>query len=317
MTALAPDRAPGPSTVDLGELPRLMRLVHQVPMHLRRFTVAQRVARSQHRIGPELADLLVAEGLPHVGRGQNRLFDDYDLGNLALHLGLVSVRRMTMRSWANSLSRNSGEAGSGEIAVRIGVVPRCPVQPHDGRCTFQLLRENGRRESVHAVVDGRSPIAHYDVGLTSGWPELPPAACELADEVADLDFFLLPEAIRWDRDFMMRTRLADCGTVADWMVHEGRRRGQSVRFAFGLLVVKPYSTPHCWAEFLVDGAWVPYDPLLLKAMRTWAGLDPVRWHRHRSIGPILHRLCDHFTKVVSHDGAWAPLSLPTDYHTSE
>lgn len=310
----APAPASGPSTVELDGLPRLMRLVRQVPMQMRRFTVPARVARSQHRIGPELADVLVAEGLPHVGHGEARLFDDYDLGNLALHLGLMSVRRMTMRSWAKSLSRNSEHP---HTDVRVGVAPRCPVQPHTGECTFQLLRENGRREPIQAGPDGRSPIARYDVRLTSHWPALPPAVRELADELADLDFFLLPEAIRWDEDFMTRTRMADCGGAADWLVREGTRRGLSVRFAFGLLVVKPYSTPHCWAEFLVDGVWVPYDPLLLKAMRLWAGLDPVRWHRHRSIGAVLHRLCGHFTKVASHNGAWAPLSLPTDYHSRE
>ncbi|HEU5473555.1 MAG TPA: transglutaminase domain-containing protein [Actinophytocola sp.] len=302
------------SAVDLEALPRLMRLVHRVPMHMRRFTVPQRLAKSHHRITPELADVLVAEGLPHVGTGEHRLFDDYDLGNLALHLGLVSVRRMTMRSWANSLNRNSELA---DPAVRVGVLPRCPVPPHDGPCQFQLLRENGHREPVTALPDGRDPVAHYDIRLTSAWPELAQAARELADEVADLDFFLLPEAIRWDHEFTMRARIADCGSVADWLVREGERRGLQVRFAFGLLVVKPYSTPHCWAEFRTDGVWVPYDPLLLDAMRRWAGLDRERWHPYRSIGPVLHRLCGHFTKVASHDGAWAPISLPTDYVSEE
>jgi hypothetical protein len=309
MTGVASRR----STVDLDRLPRLLRQVHEIPTHMRRFTVPQRVARKQHGITPELADLLVAEGLPHVGRGEHRLFDDYDIGNLALHLGLVSVRRMTMRSWANSLRANSERP---RTRVRVGVLPRCPVPPHDGECRYQLLREDGRLEPVTSRPDNREPVAHYDIWLANEWPELPAAVRELADEIADLDFFMLPEAIRWDREFMVRTRLADCGTVADWLVHEGQRRGLPVRFAFGLLVVKPYPTPHCWAEFEVDGEWVPYDPLLLKAMRSWAGLDPVRWHEYSSIGPILHRLCGHFTKVAAHDGVWSSLSLSTEQVTS-
>jgi hypothetical protein len=297
------------STVDSVDLDRLMGLVHEVPTHMRRFTVPQRVARTQHRITPELAEELIAAGLPHVGVGEHRLFDDYDVGNLALHLGLVSVRRMTMRSWANSLRDNSSRP---QTRVRVGVLPRCPVPPHAGPCRYRLLREGGRRETITAGPDSRSPVAYYTVSLAGEWPDLPEPVRELADEVADLEFFLLPEAIRWDREFMTRTRMADCGTVADWLVHEGRRRGLTVRFAFGLLVVKPYPTPHCWAEFLVDGAWVPYDPLLLKAMRAWAGLDPVRWHRYASIGPVLYRLCGHFTKVASHEGVWPALSLSTE-----
>jgi hypothetical protein len=305
MTAVSAGR-PG-STVDLDRLPRLLRLVHEVPTHMRRFTVTRRVAKAQHGIRPELMDVLVAEGLPHVGRGEDTLFDEYDVGNLALHLGLTSVRRMTMRSWTNSLRTNSERP---RTVVRVAVSPRCPVPPHDGPCRYDLLREEGKLESLTAE-DGK-PLGHYEIELAGQWPELPREVRELAEEIADLEFFLLPEAIRWDREFMVRTRLADCGTVADWLVHEGQRRGLPVRFAFGLLVVKPYPTPHCWAEFLVDGTWVPYDPLLLKAMRTWTGLDPVAWHEHRSIGPILHRLCGHFTKVAAHDGVWSSLSCSTE-----
>lgn len=306
-----PGAGPGlPAGLDLDLVPGLVRRVRQVPMRWRRFTVAARVARTRHRIGPELADLLVAEGLPYVGRGEDRLFDDYDLGNLAMHLGLLSVRRMTMRSWASALRRNSAQPHS---ELRVGVVPRCPVAPHPGACSFQLLREGGRREVCVAGPENTEPVAHFDVRLPGQWPELGAGARELVDELADLDFFLLPESIRWDSDFMARTRMADCGGAADWLAREGRRRGLPVRFAFGLLVVKPYSAPHCWAEFQTDGIWVPQDPLLLAAMRAWAGLDPVEWHPHRSIGSVLHRLCGHFTKMAGHDGVWAPLSLPTDY----
>lgn len=302
---LVPD--PG---LDLDRLPRLLRLLHEIPMEMRRFTVPLRTARSQHRIGRELADLLVAEGLPCAGRGDERLFDDFDLGNIALHLGLMSVRRMTMRAWANGLRRNSAAPVNG---LRVDVVGRCPVPPHAGPCSFQILREGGRLVTVQEVSDGSAPMTRFDVLLSSRWPDLQPTARALVEELADLEFFLLPEAIRWDREFMLRTRMADCGGVARRLVTEGRRRGLPVRFSFGLLVVKPYSTPHCWAEFATDGEWVAQDPLLLKAMRSWAGLDPAEWPWHRSPGAVLHRLCGRFTKIVSHNGVWTPISLPTDY----
>jgi hypothetical protein len=296
--------------VDLDLVPALLRRIRQVPVEWRRFTVGVRAARSRHRIHPGLLDLLAAEGLPHVGSGADRLFDDYDLGNAALHLGLLTVQRMTMRSWASGLRRNSMQPWN---ELRVGVVPRCPVAPHAGPCAFQVLREGGRRETRLRTADTLVPVTGFDVRLPGEWPELGAAARELLDEVADLDFFLLPEAVRWDGGFMARTRMADCGGVADWLAREGQRRGLAVRFSFGLLVVKPYSTPHCWVEFRTDGVWVPQDPLLRKAMCAWAGLDPVEWHPYRSIGSVLHRLCGHFTKVVAHGGVWAPLSLPTDY----
>lgn len=314
MTGLAHQAAEaGPRSLprpgDLEALPRLMRLVHQVPRHMRRFTVTPAIARSRHRVGPELADLLVAEGLPYVGDGPDRLYDDYDLGNLALHLGLPTVRRMTLRSWAANLRNNASRADS---RLRVTVVPQCPVGPHPGPCTYHLLRPGGRREQVRPD-DAGAPVGRFDVRLAGRWPELPSAARELADETSDLEFFILPEAIRWDLDFVTRTRVADCGSIAAWLVREGKKRGLRVRFSFGLLVAKPYSTPHCWTEFLADDVWVPYDPLLLDALRRWTGLDSDAWHRHRSMGAVLYRLCGRFTKVASHQGVWAPLSLPTDY----
>lgn len=303
---------PLPRPADLESLPRLMRLVRQVPGHMRRFAVTPAEARSRHQIGPDLADLLVAEGLPYVGEGQDRLYDDYDLGNLALYLGLPTVRRMTLRSWAANLRNNASRP---ESRLRVSVVPQCPAGPHRGPCTYHLLQPGGGRAEVRADAAGAS-VGQYDVRLAGQWPELPSAARELAAESAGLEFFILPEAIRWDLDFISRTGVADCGSIAAWLVRESERRGVPARFSFGLLVAKPYSTPHCWVEFLADGVWVPYDPLLLDALRRWTRLDQDAWPRDRSIGPVLYRLSGRFTKVASHEGVWAPLSLPTDYEVT-
>lgn len=97
---------------------------------------------------------------------------------------------------------------------------------------------------------------------------------ELLRDGADIGFFLLPEAVCWDPEFMWRTRMSDCGGAAAWLVHEGGRHGLEGRFSFGLLVAAPYFTPHCWAEFLVDGIRVPVDPLLVQAPNQWGGLNP-------------------------------------------
>lgn len=302
--------APNPPGRELDKIPDLIRAVRQIPMHMRRFQLTARQARSLHRVDDDLLDLLVAEGLPVVGTGPDRLFDDYDLGNVALHLGLMSVRRMAIRAWSNALRRNSERAVT---RCRVGYVPTCPTPGHADRCEFDLLMPGGHRVPARGAGDGASPLAHLDLELRSEWPELPPAAGELVEECDALRFFILPEAIRWDLDFLRRTGLADCGGVAEALVAAGRRRGISVRFAFGLLVAKPYSTPHCWAEFEVDGVWVPHDPLLLRAMRTWGSLTPAAWPSSRSPGAIFSRLSDRFTKVASHRGLWSAVSLPTEY----
>ena len=63
---------PGTRLAQFDSLPELMRLVHLVPMHLRRFTVTAAAARARHHVGQDLAGLLVAEGLPYVGQGSAR-----------------------------------------------------------------------------------------------------------------------------------------------------------------------------------------------------------------------------------------------------
>jgi hypothetical protein len=219
------------------------------------------------------------------------------------------VRRMAIRSWSHALRRNSDRERS---RARVGFAPRCPVPGHSGPCSFGLLQPGGRRRVSTGPGNGTDTLAHLDIELRGSWPAIEPRARELVAELDDVDFFLLPEVIRWDPAFMLRTRIADCGGAADWLVKEGRRRALATRFSFGLLVTGPYSTPHCWAEIRTDGLWVPVDPVLLGTMRS---LDMTLWPAYRSTGAIVCRLSSRFTKVATHGGIWSPLSLPTEYLT--
>lgn len=288
----------------------LIGKVRSVPDEARRFAVTAAGARTAHRLDACLLGDLVEAGLPSVGPADAadlRLFDDYDLGNIALHLGLMSVRRRAIRSWTNAL-RRARELQTAR--VRVGIVPRCPVAGHAGPCRYSVLGLDGRRQVYEGASNGTDPVASVELDLTCAWPEVGPRARALISELADVDFFILPEVVRWDPAFVRTARIADCGGAAEWLVAEGRRRGLETRFSFGLLVARPYSTPHCWAEFRADGVWVPVDPLLIGVMRS-LGLES--WPLHYSIGAITSRLCGRFTKVVEHDGVWTPLSLPTEW----
>jgi hypothetical protein len=294
------------NAVTVERVPEIVRKIRLVPDDVRRFAVTAAGAQSRHRVDAELLDTLIGAGLPYAGRGTHRLFDDYDVSNAALHLGLMSVQRMALRSWANALRRNDGQE---LVRARIGLAPRCPAPGHPGVCTFELLQPGGGRRARTGSGNGTDVLDAVEVALPGVWPELPGPVRDLVDEVADLDFFLLPEVIRWDPEFMLTTRIADCGGVSRWLADEGNRRGLPARFSFGLLVTLPYSTPHCWAEFLVDGRWVPVDPLLLRALRL---LGLASWPSYHSTGAIVWRLTDRFTKLVSHGGVWSQLSLPTE-----
>ncbi|HEX6352564.1 transglutaminase domain-containing protein [Actinophytocola sp.] len=300
--------APPAADVTSDQLGDLVDLVRRVPDGVRRFALPVEAARSLHRVDEELLNRLVALGLPYVEVGSTRLFDDYDISNIALHLGLMSVRRRAMRAWAGALRRG----GDGGLDRRVGYVPTCPAPGHRGPCQYQVLVPGGTRRKCVGCDDPMAPVTSLDVRVRAEWPELPTPVRELLAEVRSVRFFLLPEAIRWDLDFLCHTRLADCGGVTKYLVAAARRRGIPVRFSFGLLVSKPYSTPHCWAEFEVDETWVPVDPLMVAAMSEWAGLPAEQWPESRSPGVLFCRLTDRFTRVAVHNGLWAGLSLPTE-----
>jgi len=298
-----------PGAPDPADVQRVVRRLLQVPDSLRRFTLTEEMARRVHRIGPQLLADLVPAGMPAVGSGADRLFDGYDLGNAALHLGLVSIQRRAIRSWATALRT----AGGDRPGFRVDVVGSCPIPRHPGPCRYDVLQAGGGRRRVSAAGPGEVELDRLTVRCAPDGPALPEEIRGLLRELDPVDFFLLPEAIRWDHDFLWRTGMADCGGTADWLVAEGRRRGLAVRFAFGLLLARPYSTPHCWAEFLVDGRWVAVDPVLIRAMAAWGGLDLASYPVHTRLDAVVHRLTDHFTKVASHGGVWAPISMRTEW----
>lgn len=304
--------APARAGFDDAAIADVVAKTRLVPDRFRRFASTAATARSLHRIDAALLDRLVEAGLPVLGTGPDRLFDDYDLSNSALFLGLPSIRQRAMRSWGTALTRVSAGGWDDGEGRRVEYAPTCPTPGHPGECSWDLLVPGGNRIRATGGGDGRTAVHTLDVGVHGGWPDLPDAAVELLSEVAGMRFFLLPEALRWETGFVRRTGLGDCGSAAKVLVTIGQARGIAVRFAFGLLAAKPYSTPHCWTEFEVDGHWVPADPLLIDTLRRVAGLPAEAWPPARSAGGWFVRLGDHFTRVAVHDGLWASLSLPTE-----
>jgi hypothetical protein len=96
---------------------RIVELVRRVPVEYRDFNRTAADAVVLHRIsGPLLCDL-VAAGLPHVGRGENALFDDRDLANVSASLALRSAWFLGQRGWARVLQRrDAGSPGIGKSA---------------------------------------------------------------------------------------------------------------------------------------------------------------------------------------------------------
>jgi hypothetical protein len=286
----------------------LAGILSRIPDHGRRFSVSAEHAQRFYRIDGGLLAELMAADLPALQTADGPLFDDYDLTNVSLCLHRRSPQRAAMRYWATVLNRPAAEERRYEIAY----VATCPVPGHPGPCRF-LCCLPGDEESVvgrHGGGSGDRPLVTTTVRLENNWPLLPAPLVEEIRAIADVGFYRMPEAFRWDTGLMMRERIADCAAFARHLVERGRERGLRMRPVLGLIVAAPYSTPHFWAEVEVAGRWVPADPGLVRGLRQWGVLD-FDWPADRSPGALLARLSTQHSFLASHRGVAAHVAFPT------
>ena len=295
MTLLAPppvSAADHPAAVE-----DLMPLLHQVPDAHRRFDLPETKA-GLSGMTSALLDRLIALGLPWRAGPDGRLFDRYDLDNIALYTGRPSLQRMAMRSWRSALAALDHPRGPPGLVVdyRLDATHQRP------RPLTVMTAAHGR-----VVVDGAdTPLWREDIPPPeprSPTPLPEPVRRLLTEAMAGLCFFMVREGLRWDSAFSRRTGLAECGGAAKLLVRAAREEGFEARHAFGLILAQPYATPHFWTEFHIDGRWIAVDPLLIRVLRATCGLDAARWHEHRSPGGALLRL----SEVAGYDPAGRPL----------
>jgi hypothetical protein len=292
--------------VEASEVRAVVGKLGQIPDTARRFGVTPELALARFRIDAELLDSCAQAGLPHVRDGDVPLFDDYDLTNLSLYLRLRSPQRAAMRYWAAVLTRPAGERRQ----YQLDLLPRCPVPGHLGECEFLCCLPVDRELLIRGPGDGTTVLASTTVTLENDWPPLPAALAEVIGEIGDVEFFRLPDGIKWDLDFMRAAKIGDCLGIARYLAEQGARRGLRTRMVFGLIVAPPFSTPHFWAEVAVDGRWVPADPGLIRFMVS-TRLLPAGWPADRSPGAFLTALTSRHGFAVSHRGIAATVSFRT------
>ena len=292
--------------VRTGEMHRVVDRLRRIPVSVRRFAVTPERAFENYRLDAGVLAACTRAGLPHVYDGDVPLFDDYDLTNLSLYLRLRSPGWAVMRYWAAVLTRPAGEQRRYQLDYR----PVCPTPGHPGECEFLCCTPGGGELVVRGRGDGSNVLASVGVDLYNDWPPLPASLVELIEEIADIEFFRLPDGIKRDLDFMLREKIGDCLGIARYLAEHGAQRGLPTRTVFGLIVAPPYSTPHFWAEVAVEGRWVPVDPGLIQGMASW-GILPPGWPLDQSPGALLSGLTSRHGFAVSHRGIAATVSFPT------
>lgn len=258
---------------------RILMRLRQVPDTMRNFQVSPADAHRIYGISGVLLAHLVELGLPAQGDGGEARFDVFDLMNVSLHLKLGSIQRMAMRSWGATLRLiDRGEP----LVAHIQVVPDRLGSPRDQPIPFSVLVPGEGRITVSALPG--IPIRRVEWGLRTHWPDFPPATRTLLERISSLDFFMLPEALRWNLPFIERTGMSECGGASKLLLQIAGEAGLQARQWFGLLLTKPFATGHFWTEIEVNGDWVPFDPLLLKILGHATGLERALWPADRSPG---------------------------------
>jgi hypothetical protein len=296
---------PRPADHQPVSVPGLVELLRQVPDAARRFSVSLDRARDELRIRPELCREFVAAGLPHVGTGDDVLFDPNDLESLSLHLRLPSPRMMMMRCWGRTMRR----VARGPVTYRVEAHVRCPAPGHPGPCRYQVRTAHG---TVERTATGPSMVAVLRPKLRPrAAAVLPGPVAELLREFEDLTYVRMPKDAAADPALLFGGRIAQCDLAARATVQAARRRGLRARPSFGFIVAAPFSSPHNWAELWIEDQWVPVDPLLARALRSWGveatdtgGWPVALFHRIAARGPL-----------VRHGELRCPPSLPTKVAT--
>ncbi len=216
--------------------------------------------------GFSFADLetLRAFGLRSSGDHPVRTYDWGELVTLASHLRMRSGHRAAMRYWLRTLEGLSKSRMKYRIEVE-AVVEDPDLTP------LQVLGSDGRYTTV-LTQSGRVSRQSW-VSLELCTKAVTPMIAALLEEYSDIDHYFLPRALSNDATIYLKHRIADCRSFAYFLSSAARREGIPCRESWGLIVSYPYSTPHAWVEFLIDGTWVAIDVFMARALREWGLSD--------------------------------------------
>lgn len=281
--------------------------IMRVPSRFRRYDQTAGMARKTHGIPGPLLDALLDNGLPHRVAGGVLLFDELDLANASFHLELPSARAMALRSWGGALRSASETTG---ITYTLGFSAQCPEPGHSGECTITQHHEIA---SIIGRPTADFPPAGFTVPFVNTQPSilLPAPFRQVTEELANVEYHLLPDGLHEDLGFLKRSGLADCPLAAEYLLRVAVDHGYPARKSFGIFVSMPFSVPHFWVELNIDGGWHAVDPHLLKMLGGRGLIDPDTWPVHRTLGGVTWRLADRDLPLALHNGEEIACSLST------
>ncbi|WP_155856104.1 hypothetical protein [Cellulomonas sp. URHD0024] len=286
---------------DVVERTRLVGDQHRV------FDQDTSLVQKVHRILPDVLSALLDLGFPHRLSGGERYFDELDLANVSLTLHLPSPRYLAMRRWPDVLR---AVVADDPVRYEVEVVAECGSADPGHRCDFGL--PGPVKSLVTASDEGpRAFRLRRDVGGCGRTGEAPSRLQTVFAELAGVEFYFLPEALRSDLAFLAETSLADCELATRYLVRRATEEGWQARRSFGLLLSSPYSLEHYWPEVLLDEVWTAFDPHLVNSLSRWGVLAPGEVSPGQVLNSAFFRVAEDWVTLVEDRGLPARLSLLT------
>lgn len=259
--------------------------IKKINIDFKNFSVESSEAKSLYGVSSNLISQLIDNGFPHKNLNEKILFDANDLANLSLNSGLLSVRRMAMRSWSNTLSILS--RGSNDIIANI----QCSIDERfkEGEELDVLTSHCSARQKIK-YIEGSSIFTYQHILRCGRKVDFPTEIRDMLLEISRFQFYMLPETLRWDLSFIQENKLSECSGASRLLCYWLNQAGFRARQLFGLLVAKPFSCGHFWTEIFLDGNWYPVDALLIKLLSKVTRLNTRVWGPTSNLAGLFYPL---------------------------
>ena len=247
---------------------RCIRFLRQIPDELRTFA-ADELSASALGLDSITTNLARTAGMPYRIREGVVRYEASDLINLSLECANRSPHR-TMFEWMlreeSILTRTAGTT-----KAHVGVISAaCPLAL-EGECDWwsnttsgpQKLRLKEEQNWDTHNVEVRH-IYHY-----KHFPHVAQGVLrQLLEESENIHFLIMPDTAT-SKNSLSGRGVADCRLAVAELAKRASNLGLEFRVSYGQVTCPPIAFNHHWLEFAVDGRWLPFDPVLVRALTRW------------------------------------------------
>jgi hypothetical protein len=261
---------------------QVVNRLRRIPDKHRDFLVDTARAFSEYRFQSDRLEALMEIGLPHRRKGQQHYFNHLDLITLGFYLRIPSRTNLLFRSWGGALKKLKGNR---EMVADLSIIPLLNNEDAQAEHEFNILKpEIGR-----LTLSGKSNLILYRADLNRPHLqfEFPAELTGIIEKVLELDFFMLPEGVRWDLDFVLETGMADCGGASKYCCELLKSEGYEARHCFGVVLAEPFASGRYFTEVRLDDQWIAIDPHFIKLLQNLGSLKNDDWPMRQSPGAVL------------------------------